>query len=290
MNIFDKYTPSIAVESATDQPQISPDQQLFMALDTISTEAAFIGNMGNYFKRKLSHFGMSITEGFNYLTTWNYDPMLPLSPLIVRGAVDTLDYLEVGGLMVQQPNGFKGELLPYTGKLIRRTEIMHRIIDNAIKPLTMRFGHYLANPSERSETRDFQFPVTLGNMLPELIKEDSEHFTNNRQATVKFNKLFSSMSEFVSCIENIHEVSNAVKAGGTEDIKGHVKNLVDTVNALMTDISTNKEHEASKEFTKMLSEELKIAAQWVEWYAVQMTRIIETNNTLHANVQILRAL
>lgn len=290
MSVFDKYQPVLALEEHGSELVTNPSLELYKTLESISVEANYIGNVSNYFQRKLINLGINIKSGFEYLTTWNYDPMETLNPSAMSSFVGTLDYLEMGKIIVPQPNGFKGELLPYTARLLQRTELMKEVIDTVIKPATARLGHYLANPVERSETRGFVFGVSTTIRLEDVLKKDREFFASNRQVTVMFNKLYSSLSEFVSCEQNMKETANAVSGGGVDDIRKSIKALVDITNALMSDIADNKLNETSKEFTKLLASELKVVAEWVEWYALTMTRIIETNNALAETEKQLRAL
>lgn len=290
MSVFDKYQPVLALEEHSSELVTNPSLELYKTLESISVEANYIGNVSNYFQRKLINLGISIKSGFEYLTTWNYDPMETLNPSAMSSFVGTLDYLEMGKIIVPQPNGFKGELLPYTARLLQRTELMKEVIDTVIKPATARLGHYLANPVERSETRGFVFGVSTTIRLEDVLKKDREFFASNRQVTVMFNKLYSSLSEFVSCEQNMKETANAVSGGGVDGIRKSIKALVDITNALMSDIADNKLNETSKEFTKLLASELKVVAEWVEWYALTMTRIIETNNVLAETEKQLRTL
>ena len=268
----------------------TPTDKLFDALGTISTEAGYIGNVSNWFARKVSNMGVHIKEGFRYLTTWNYDPLLPLNPLSTSNFVSTLDYLEVEKIIVPQPAGFKGQILPYTVGLVSRAAIMAQVVEKVIKPAAARFGHYLSTPEDRAERRNFQYGIDIDQSIDQLVKADAQFFAANRQATASFGKLYGSMNDFAEAERYMAEVNTILKGGETSTVKNAVEALSQTVTALMERIGKDGDIKTSSEFAKMMSEELTQVAKWVEWYSIQMTRIIETNNVIAATEKQLREL
>ncbi|AEH03599.1 virion structural protein [Pseudomonas phage PhiPA3] len=318
LNVLTKYSPGIenhTIEDAVFDPSLNkfftegdpnsaeqtaetealpidqtPTDKLFDALQTVSTEAGFIGNVSNWFARKAGNLNMNVREGFRYLTSWNYDPMQKLNVLQMRNFVETLDYMTIETLRVSQPAGFRGELLPYTTGLQKRAQIMAEVVDKVIKPATARFGHYLSTPEERAERRHFQYGAELGHDLDALIKADAAHFSSNRVATAKFGELFSSMNDFIECERNMVDVNTILNGGTTSTVKNAVEALSQTATALVDRIAKDKDIKTSSELAKMIAEEIAEVARWVEWYSVQMTRIIETNNVLYSIEQELRAM
>lgn len=268
----------------------TPTDNLFDAMNTISTEAGFIGNVSNYFQRKVSNFGIHVRDGFKHLTTWNYDPMLTLNPLSMTGFVTTLDYFEVEKETCPQPAGFKGEILPYTDGLVVRARIMAQIVEKVIKPAAARFGHYITTPIDRAERRTFEYGIDIDQSIDQLVKDDAAYFAANRQVTASFGKLYSSLNDFVLAERNMVEVNTILKGGETSTVKTAVAALSQTATALMERIAKDSEIKTSSEFAKMMADELTEVAKWVEWYAIQMTRIIETNNVLAATEKQLRDL
>lgn len=258
-----------------------PDNALFKQLHTISTEALVIGNFARYFSRKADSLNIAVQEGFKYLTTYNYDPMETLHPAQMSNYVSTLDFMEHETLKVPQPNGFKGELLPYTVMLIERTAIMNKVLTDVIQPATSRFGHYLSLPMDRAERRDFEFGITIADDRDKLAKEEAKLFGGNRSATVSLGTLFNSFNDFVDSERNMLTVKSTLGEGGMDSVKKAVNALVITAGALIKRLGQDSSSKPSGEFVKMVSEQLTEVARWVEWYSAQMTRIIETNNALY---------
>lgn len=267
----------------------APDTTLFQELGTVSTEAGFIGNVARYFSRRADSLNIAVREGFKYLTTFTYDPMETLHPGQMVSFVQNLDYMELEDLKVAQPVGFKDKLLPYTASLLDRAKVMDQVLEQVIRPATARFGHYLTTPVDRAERRGFQYGVQIGQSIDELVKADAQFFASSRSSTASFGKLFDSMSDFVGSERNMLEVNTVLKGGVTSDVKNAVNALSLTATALIDRIGKESDIKTSSEFAKMMAEELTEVAKWVEWYAVQMTRIIETNNVLYAiEVELLK--
>jgi hypothetical protein len=290
--IFDQYvdrssneniTPDwdLPAESTAEPLQIneSPSEQLFTELGTISNEAMVMGNISKYFGRKVDGLSVSIQEGFKYLTTYNYDPMETLHPANLSTFTGSLDFLDHESLSVPQPNGLKGEILPLTAMLVDHAKIMQKVLTEVIRPATSRFGHYLSVPFDRAERRDFEFGVHIGDDRDRLVSEESKHFTGNRAAQTTLGKVFNSFTDFVEAERNMQQINTMLNGGGTEDVKKAVNALSQTAGALIRRMSEEKVTN-SNEFAKMVADQLSEVGRWVEWYAAQMTRIIETNNVL----------
>lgn len=279
-----EFTPGIpGTAEQTEQTEAlgidtTPIEGLFNDLEIVSTEAGFVGNLTNYFAKKSINLNISIREGFKYLTTWNYDPMLKLNPSQMANFVNHLDYLQLEDMIVDQPVGFNGELLDYVTGLVQRAKVMEEIVTKVIQPATSRFGHYLTIPEDRAERRNFEFGIDINADLDSLIKADAKYFSTGRSSTTKFGNLFGSLNDFVMTERLMTEINTILKGGQTSTIKAAVDALSLTATSLVSRL--DKDTKPSKEFAKMISEELAQVAKWVEWYSVQMTKIIETNNVL----------
>lgn len=259
----------------------TPSNQLFEELGTISNEAMGMGNISKYFGRKADTLSVSIQEGFKYLTTYNYDPMETLHPKQLQSFVTGIDFFDHESMKVPQPNGLKGELLPVTAMLLEHAKVMSKVLNEVIRPATSRFGHYLSVPFDRAERRDFEFGISIGVDRIKLIEDEAKLYTGNRTSNTTLGAVFNSFADLVSAERNMQEVNALVHGGGTTEIKKAVQALVQTSGALIRRIGEDRNITASNEFAKMISEQLSEAGRWVEWYAAQMTRIIEVNNVLY---------
>lgn len=269
----------------------TPVTDLFKQMNTVSTEAAIAGNLINYFSRKADKINMSVREGFRYLTTMNYQPMEQLNPMQMESFLSTLVFDDHESLKVSQPAGFKGELAPYTTGLLARARVMAQVLDQVIRPAASRFGHYLSVPMDRAERRDFEHGITTDLSLDQLIKEDAQYFSQNRSATASLGTLFSSFREFVESENNMLEVQALLAGGGAStEVKRAVDSLSIVATALIERLGDTGGTKPSREFAVMIAEQLTEVAKWVEWFAVQMTRIIETNNVLYEIEKDLRKL
>ena len=279
-NIEEDWGPSAVSTAEPLKIDDSPSNQLFEELGTISNEAMLMGNISKYFSRKVDNLSVSIQEGFKYLTTYNYDPMETLHPSNLATFTGSMDFLEHESLSVPQPNGMKGEILPLTAMLVAHAKVMQKVLTEVIRPATSRFGHYLTVPFDRAERRDFEFGVHIDEDLTRLIADEAKHFTSNRSASTTLGKVFNSFSDFVEAERNMQSINTMLNGGGTEDVKKAVNALSQTASALVRRMSEDKVSN-SNEFAKMVADQLTEVGRWVEWYAAQMTRIIETNNVLY---------
>lgn len=293
LGIFDQYVDRSSNENVVEvgdqsahstaeplQIDDSPSNQLFKDLGTISNEAMLMGNISKYFGRKVDSLSVSIQEGFKYLTTYNYDPMETLHPANLDTFTSAMDFLDHDTLSIPQPNGLKGELLPLTAMYLSHARIMTKVLDEVIRPATSRFGHYLTVPFDRAERRDFEYGINIGEDRDRLIAEEGKFYTGNRSGTTQLGKVFNSFADFVAAERNMLEVHAILKGGGTDEVKKAVMALTQTSSALVRRMSEDKVA-SSNEFAKMVADQLTEVGRWVEWYAAQMTRIIETNNVLY---------
>ena len=279
-NIEDEWGPSAQSTAEPLQIDDSPSNQLFRELGTISNEAMMMGNITKYFGRKVDGLSVSLQEGFKYLTTYNYDPMETLHPSNVATFTSSLDFLEHDSLAIAQPNGLKGEILPLTAMLVDHAKVMQKVLTEVIRPATSRFGHYLTVPFDRAERRDFEFGVHISDDRERLVSEEGKYFTGNRAAQTTLGKVFNSFTDFVEAERNMQHINTMLNGGGTEEVKKAVNALSQTASALIRRMSEDKVS-SSNEFAKMVADQLSEVGRWVEWYAAQMTRIIETNNVLY---------
>lgn len=289
--IYDADAPA-HVNAATAPLLVSdqPDNALFKQLDTISTEALAIGNFARYFSRKADALNIAVQEGFKYLTTYNYEPMETLHPMEMDNFTSTMDFFEHEDVKVPQPVGFKGELLPYTSLLIERAQTMNKVLENVLKPATSRFGHYLSMPMDRAERRDFEFGINIQDDRDKMNKEDAKLFGSNRSAQASLGNLFNSFSDFVEAERNMLTVKATLGEGGMDAVKKSVQALTITAQALIKRLGQDTTHKPSGEFVKMISDQLTEVAKWVEWYAGQMTRIIDTNNAIYEAEKVILTL
>lgn len=259
----------------------TPVTNLFQQMEVVSQEALMSGNLVNYFSRKADNINIAIREGFRYLTTMNHQPMEALNPLQMQSFVSGLVFDEHEKLKVDQPVGFKGNLTAYTTGLLARARIMDQVLEQVIRPAASRFGHYLSIPMDRAERRDFEQGVQIDLDLEALIKEDAQYFTGGRNSTSNLGDLFGSFREFIESESNLLEVQGILAGGGaTTEVKRAVDSLSVVATALIKRLGEDKVNKPSREFAAMIGEQLNTVARWVEWYATQMTRIIETNNAL----------
>ncbi|ARV76857.1 virion structural protein [Pseudomonas phage Phabio] len=269
----------------------TPVTALFDQMEVVSTEAAITGNLVNYFSRKADKINMSIREGFKYITTMNYQPMEQLHPMQLESFLSTLVFDEHESLKVSQPAGFKGELAPYTTGLLARARVMAQVMNDVIRPAASRFGHYLSIPMDRAERRDFEGGIVTDLSIDQLIKDDAQFFAQNRSATASLGSLFGSFREVVEAENNMLAVQAILDGGAaSNEVKRAVDSLSVVATALITRLGEDTKNKPSREFSVMIADQLTEVAKWVEWYAMQMTRIIETNNVLYSIEKELRKL
>lgn len=268
-------------------------ETLYETLETISNEAQFIGNFVNYFNRKSANFKVGIKDGFNYLTTYNYAPLETLHPQNLKFFLNSgIEYLDLKDFVAVVPFGLRGELLPYTNELVRRVSLMSSVIDVVVKEATSTVASFINDPSLRSERR-FKSNSKINFDLDSIKKEESKYFDATRRAQSKFQEVYNSFNDFITCEENLLTVRKELKEGQLVELKRSIENLCLLTTTLIEQIGKEPmdgRDKPSKEFSEFVAAEVTHAAKWTEWYALQMTRIIETNNCLATTEKELRTL
>ncbi len=268
-------------------------ETLYETLEMVSNEAQFIGNFVNYFNRKSANITVGIKEGFKYLTTYNYSPMETLNPVQTKFFLSSgIEYLDLKDFVGAKPFGLRVEMLPYTTELVKRVSLMTAVIDVLVKETTSTVANFVNNPTLRSERR-FQSKAKMAVDLESIKREESKFFGTTRQAEEKFQSLYNSFNDFIQCENNLVDIRRDLKEGRLVELKTSLENLVALTSTLLEQAGQtpfDEREKPSKEFTEFVSSELLQAAKWTEWYALQMTRIIETNNCLALTEKELRSL
>ncbi len=277
----------MAVENMNDL------EQLQIALEEFSMEAGFISSVGNYLARKGSNLSLSIRKGFKYMFTWDFPMMEDLNPNSMQFFLNRgIDYSEQSKLPVPKPFGLKVEMLDYTTVLLGRAVVLNEIVDHVVDGTTNMVSSYINDPTLRSEKR-FSNLNRISVDLEQLKKDESKYFNNTRQADGQFGQIYNSFQDFIKSEQNIQQLRLMIDDGRLDKIQVKVDNLARMAEGLIEGLGRNVEDpkaKPSREFTKHLSDELMYCAKWIEYYGLQLTRIIETNNVLKGTEDILRKL
>lgn len=267
-------------------------ESLVIALETISNESQITGNLFNYFSRKSANLAIGIKDGFKYLTTYNYSPLLELNPSrSEQFLTNGIEYLDQKDLVIGIPFGLKSEMLDYSTNLLLNVSKMNFVMDEIVANCKSQLGQFLSIPSLRSEKR-FENVVVTPVDLEGLKRTTANHFDGTRKAQGKFHDYYNSFADFIQTERNLEEAKGQIKHS-LADVRKSVEDLSSITSALFKQLAikpNNPMEQPSKEFTLHLSDMLLDTARWIEWYALQTTRLIETNNVVAETEKALRAL
>ncbi len=267
-------------------------ENLVIALETISNEAQIVGNIFNYFNRKSANLSIDIKNGFKYLTTYNYSPFLDLNPSKAEQfLVNGIEYLDQKDLVIGIPFGLKSEMVDYTTHLMSNVLLMNVVIDETLADCKSQLGQFLSIPSLRSEKR-FDSIRTNSTSIDSLKQLEASFFDGTRKAQGKFHDYYNSFADFIQTERNLEEAKVKIKHS-LATVKKEVEVLSQITEAIFKQLAVkpnNPLEQPSKEFTLHLSAMLLETARWIEWYALQTTRLIETNNVVAATETDLRKL
>lgn len=266
-------------------------EELYLALEAFSNEANFAVNIGNFVARKSANLVLNINKGLKRLIAWDFPLFEDLSPSTTRFYLNRgVDYSEHVKLPVGKPFGLKVEMIDYTTVLLGRAVVLNEIVDVVIEDSINRIASYINDPSLRAERR---FTSLNKVDLEKLKKEETKYFLNTRQADGLFGELYNSFNDFITAEETMLQLRAKIEDGRLDKVKAKVENLNVLSETLIKAIEKKDvlDHQKpSREFIKHLSEELLYVAKCIEYYSIQMARIIETNNVLHETEKQLRSL
>lgn len=265
--------------------------ELYAALEAFSNEANFAVNVGNYLTRKSANLVLSIRKGLKQLITWDFPLMEDLEPGTTSFYLSKgVDYTTHSEMPVGKPFGLKVEMVDYTTVLLSRAVVLNEIVDRTIEGCINIVGSYINDPTLRAERR-FNVSISPTADLEQLRKEESKYFLNTRQADGLFKDLYNSFQDFITSERNMLELRARIEDGRLEKVKAKVENLNLLSETLIKALDDkNAEVKPSREFVKHLGEKLLETAKWIEYYSIQMSRIVETNNVLHSTEKELRKL
>lgn len=286
MSIYSRYGNNEVVSLESAEPVQDPVRDLYKACATISMEAAEMGSIAGFFVRAGNNLSMAIKRGFEFLTTWNYAPLATLNPGNMRSIVRTRDYMELQSKPVSQPRGFTGNLHDYVMSMEPRIMLAAQLKTNVLDPAIKRLGHYLTNPTEREDRRDFVGGgADVAQTGKALIDEAKFYGKGDNQATAEFGQLFNNLQEFVQTEYKLVEYAGILKQATPTDIRASVDNLASVAQGLLKSMGSDP---TSKQLTQAIGQELQNAAKWVEWYAVQYTKLAEVTQvcaTIEADIR-----
>jgi hypothetical protein len=277
MSLFTRYGDNAVVSNeSVGAPTVDPIRQFYFACESISMEAAEMGSIAGWFARMGSNVSMAVKRGFELMTTYDWAPLTTLYPSNMNTVMRSLDYMEIQSKPVSQPRGFSGNLHDYVIGLAPRIQLACAIKANVIDPAIQRLGHYVTNPGERGDRRDFPGGAADIGQLAKLLAEEAKYFKGGSDATASFGQLFSNNAEFVKAEFQMVEYGKLLAQTPPSAVKASVEQLSAVAQGLFKSLSSERDP-ASKQLIQTIGNELVAVAKWVEWYAVQITRLTETN-------------
>jgi hypothetical protein len=282
MTLTSKYLPDAAPATP-----VNPLQHLYDVCDQVSVEAFAVGGLGDWFTRKGATITHAISEAFRYVTTSDFTKPEVIATRELRQMLSTIQYSEMMDYSMHIPVGLRTGMLDYT-KLLDGTvkELLSGLLDNVILPAQKRFGHYLSNPSDVNERRDFAHGASYSAERLEEVKGLMGGFLQpgNRSSTRDYGDVFSSNTEFLNSCEHLNSANTARWANANPaQLDKQVQILVKIATSLFDQLANGAGAKATPQFTKMLGDELRLVAQWVEWYAVAVTQIVDATTAMKHN-------
>uniref|UniRef100_A0AB39CDB8 Virion structural protein n=1 Tax=Pseudomonas phage RVTF4 TaxID=3236931 RepID=A0AB39CDB8_9VIRU len=276
MSIYTRYGTNevVSVESVADKP-VDPIRQFYRACETISMEAAEVGSIAGFFVRAGNNLSMAIKRGFEFMTTYDWAPLPTLYPGNMRSIARTRDFMQWQDKYVAQPRGFIGNLHDYVLSMEPRILLAAQIVNNVLAPAIHRLGYYVTNPSQRGDRRDFPGGSADVAQTAKLLADESKWFgKGDNNATAAFGQLFNSMNEFVVTDYKLVEYAQLLDKAKPADVRKQVETLSTMAQGLFKSLGSESDP-ASKQLIQTIGNELANAAKWVEWYAVQYTKLLE---------------
>ncbi|MCY1416117.1 hypothetical protein D9M71_316180 [compost metagenome] len=188
----------------------------------------------------------------------------------------SLDYMEIQSKAVSQPRGFSGNPHDYVMGMAPRVQLACAIKANVLEPAIRRLGHYLSNPQERGDRHDFPGGAADIGQIAKLLADEAKYFKGGADASASFGQLFSNNTEFTKAEFQMAEYGKLLAQTPPAAVKASVEQLTSVAQGLFKSLSSERDP-ASKQLIQTIGTELAAVAKWVEWYAVQITHLTETN-------------
>lgn len=276
MSLYTRYGENEVVSNeAVAEVTVDPIRAFYIACEAISTEAAEMGNIAGWFARKGASTSMAIQNGFEKLTTFNWAPLATLHPNAMQTIMRTHDYMEIQDKPVNKPRGFVGNLAAYVEDIAPRILMATQLKQNVVDPAIHRLGHYVTNAKERNDRRDFVGGSADIAQVAGLLANEAKWF-NGSEATANFGELFANNAEVVKAEYKMVEYGKMYSTSSPTQLLAAVQQLNAVASGLFKTLSSDRDP-ASKQLVQMVGQELGNVAKWVEWYAMQVTRLTEVN-------------
>lgn len=293
MSRFNKYkseeTP--ALESADPLlDTLTPEERMEHALNHVEDNIASAVSVEGFFSNHGSRLIMKIADGFDSLTTWDFNPLERTNPGQMHYVVMDLKYTNYTDELVNQPVGMKGTMLEYIKALTKASECSFDLIKDVIDPATKRFGHYLSVPDERSDRSDYLHGADLTYDARDIYSSAMDKVTvqDNTTATAMFGDVYHSLKEFVECEKAIQDLAAKFSKNTPDAVTKACQRMEQTASALILRLTGGRDQSASSEFVEMIAKELKGVSKAVSYYAIVYTKLIEANNCIASTEALLR--
>jgi hypothetical protein len=267
--------------------------RLISACQTVSAEAFSIDDLKKVVSDRLPKLSAALKDAFRFVTTWDHSKPEVLNPNAVMATLRKVQYTDLDEFKIHKPVGFKGNLHAYTLHQLRNLELLNDIPTAVLTPVTTRFAYYLNDLTRLEERRIESIAEEMDlAVLQEAVELEAAWFIKgNRSSEGLFTELFDNNAECSAAMTEINRINAsrwaAAKPSLVADLTGR---LVKTADALFAAIQ-QAEQPISKQVVAALASELELAARWVEWYSVTVTRLIDLTTALKLNEKkLLRAL
>jgi hypothetical protein len=266
-------------------------QRLVDACQTVSTEAFAVADIGKVISERLPKLSAALKDAFRFMTTWDFSRPEGLNAMSVSGVLRKNHYTDIENIRVAKPVAFTGNLHQYCADLHdHRLKALLEVRENVLKETRARFAYYLNELDNLDEKRVEEGVIALNRSKLEdhIAAEAKWHIEGNRSNEANFGDLFDNNKQCIEAMTNINEVNKVRwQKANPKDVQKDTQALVKIAEALFDAIK--KRGNVSKAVLKMLAQELELAGRWVEWYSVQVTRIIDTTTALkHTEKTLIR--
>lgn len=221
-------------------------------------------------------------KGFTSISKGALTPLASFNPFssdarLLKGFVDSNDYLDIATINIVVPPGFKGDLLTYTQLLKRMFDIVAKLDEDVLAPVQDAVTQTIGSNKEMGvATIDrYRHKVLFHtNEITEFKTNLQSHFVvGDTNETIRFSKAFTRLRDYVMFNEELDKMGRVLKDSSTAKIAKRVQEISETANLLNMRLKQGKlEHlrDAQAEFVTSL---LIQAATEVEFYAALVTMI-----------------
>lgn len=241
------------------------------------------GNDRSVFKAAKDHVGMMFKLKPGHV------PVSPIGTDIVN-YLNSNNYMALGSVTVYAPRGLKVSYQEYINVLNEMVDVSNRVLAEIVSPTNKLFSMYINNPDQlRGVSPRKVDSELLYQSIDPYGKKIGDCFSNARGDTIKFSQAYSRNADVAPINVAMAALETKANIPGATKVEAGVKALVDTIEQFHRMCNTAEDFpEVQAAVIKDLTEIIRRAALWIEFYSVVQHQVLVMSSALSDTTKRLK--